>query len=93
MSFEQISRIILVAIGLALTVYWIIPLGKLAWFHPHEFEKIMSERAMYHWLSVNNPKYNWKSIIFLVRVFTLIVALALLYLGIELLLGLMGLMK
>lgn len=91
MSFDHIFEIILFFIGLGLSIWWIIPIGFQAWFHPDEFEKIIKEPAARHWLSVNNPKYNWKVIMVIYRIFTVVFALVLLVIMIEILAGLIGL--
>ena len=86
---EKTLRILAVAISLVFAFYWIISLGNLAWLHPDKFEKIMSKRAGYHALNAYGPKYNWKAIIWMARLFTLIGVLTLL----ALLLGLLGIIK
>jgi len=93
MFTEQGLSILVVVISLAFVVCWIVSLGKLAWFHPERFEKIMSERARCHPLNAYNPKYNWKNIISMARAFSLVGVLALLTLGIEVLLGILGIIK
>jgi len=93
MFTEQGLQIFVVVISLAFAAYWILSLGKLVWFDPDRFEKIMSERARHHPLNAYNPKYNWKAIISMYRVFSLVGALAFLALAIELLLGVLGIIK
>ena len=93
MPAEYLIRISFVAILLIIATYYIFSLGKLAWFDPYKLEKILSERARQHSLNAYNPKYNWKVIILMARVFSLVGALVLLTLVIEILSGLIGLTK
>lgn len=92
MSTEQILRILAVAVSLALAFHWIIPIGKLAWFHPDKFEEMISYYNQYNPLYyAYRPKPDWNTI-WTWRVFTLIATILMLVVAIELLLGLIGLM-
>ena len=93
MFIEQTLRILVVAISLVIAFYWIVSLGNLAWFHPEKLEKIMSERARHHPMSVYNPKYNWQGVIWMARLFSLAGILVLLVLVVELALGIIGFIK
>ncbi len=92
MLIEQVLRIVIVIIGLIFIIYWVIYLGNLAWFQADKFERMMSETAKHNPISLYNPKYNWKAIIWIARLLALAGAIALLILGTELILGLIGLL-
>jgi len=88
---RQIFPTIVTAILVVISFYWIVRLGKLAWFDPYKLEEILSERARNHLLNAYNPKYNWKTIVLMWRIFSLVATIALLAASIELLLGLVNL--
>lgn len=93
MSDEYFIRILFVAVSLVIAFYYIFSLGKIAWFDPDKLERILRERASHHPLNAYNPRYNWKAIILIAQVFSLVGALVLFTLVIELLLGLLGFIK
>ena len=91
MSFNHVFQLILFLIGLLVSIRWIIPTGYQVWFYPDEFEKGFKVRVARHWLSVGKPKYNWKANTGMYQMFTLAFALVVLFMAIEILLGLVGL--
>ena len=91
MLAEQISKILAIAVSILLASYWIIPLGKLAWFHPDKFEEMISRYNQYNPLYyAYHPSPDW-NIIWAWRVFTLIATLLMLVAAIEFLLALVSL--
>lgn len=90
MFFDQITRIIGVIILLTYYAYWLIPLTIQVWDRPYEFEQKMKEQAALHPLNIHSPTYDWKAIIRMYRIFTLVFALVMLSLVIQLATGIMN---